>query len=190
MKLIITKNLSKLEKSKKKNDRKFLHDYWELEYPEDYVEELIAQCSPTNIIKISESLDEVEMKGVLKETKDGFVYLNIPDKIIDAFLPLLDKAKKPPYFSSSYSSIGAHISVIGDSERKENNIKNIKEIGKEFSFILKGLFSTKPKGWEEMKKIWFLSLESKELEDLRKSYGLSGLKKGNKFHITVGVERK
>ena len=75
-------------------------------------------------------------------------------------------------------------------ELNEENLKNIKEIGKEFSFILKGLFSTKPKGWEEMKKIWFLSLESKELEDLRKSYGLSGLKKGNKFHITVGVERK
>jgi hypothetical protein len=192
VRLVVTKSKKKRDESKSKDsDKEFLFDYWELEYPEEYVEELIAQSVEVPISKVAGKLTEVDLSGKLCETKDGFVYLDVPNAIIDGFMPLIgEEVKKPPYNNKDFGSVGAHISVIGDSEREDNGIDKIKEIGKEFSFRVKGLFSTKPDGWDEMKKVWFLTVHSEELEKLRKDYGLSPLKKNHDFHITLAVQEK
>lgn len=192
MRFVVTKSKKKRDESKSKDsDKEFLHDYWALEYPEEYVEELIAQAVEVSISKTASKLTEVDLSGKLCETKDGFVYLDVPNAIIDGFMPLIGgEVKKPPYNNKDFGSVGAHISVIGDSEREDNGIDKIKEIGQEFSFRVKGLFSTKPDGWDEMKKVWFLTVHSEELEKLRKDYGLSPLKKNHDFHITLAVQEK
>ncbi|KKM60261.1 hypothetical protein LCGC14_1543610 [marine sediment metagenome] len=137
-------------------------------------------------------LKEVKLRGILKKTKDNFVYLDISNDIINGFISILDDEgiNKPPYNLKSFNNVGAHISVIGIDEYKNNEIKEIKEIGQEFNFVLKDLKTTNPKGWDEMKKIYFLRVDAPELEELRNKYKLSKLIEGHDFHITIGVEKK
>jgi len=40
-----------------------------------------------------------------------------------------------------------------------------------------------------MSRVWFLEVECKELEKLRKSYGLTNKLNGHEFHITVAIRK-
>ncbi|MFW6173138.1 MAG: hypothetical protein ACOC5T_05280 [Elusimicrobiota bacterium] len=142
-----------------------------------------------NWYKISKKLDTVKLEGKLKQTKDGFVYLDIPDDIISGFLPMINNsnAKKPPYFNKEFNKVGTHISVMSKDETEGLDIK---EIGQNISFEIKSLKNTNPEGWNEIKKVYFITIKSKELEDLRQKYNLSKKIDGHEFHITVAVEEK
>ena len=94
------------------------------------------------------------------------------------------------YNRKSFNNVGAHISVIGITEFKEAELKQIGEVGNEFEFTIDGLHSVKPEGWDEMERVWFISVKSEELEDLRKKYGLSPKSHGHEFHITWAVKKK
>ena len=134
----------------------------------------------------------VDLKGVLKKTPDNFVYINIPNNIVNGLVLLLDseEVEKPPYDLKSFNRVGAHISIIGIDEYEDHDLGEIKEIGQEFNFRFKGLRKVDPEGWDEMSQVYFIEVESPELEKLRKRYGLSKLIDGHQFHITVGVEKK
>lgn len=137
-------------------------------------------------------LKDVKLKGTLKKTKDNYVYLDLSNDVINGLISLIDcdGVEKPPYDLKSFNSVGAHISVIGTSEYKDNDLESIKEVGQEFNFTFKNIKSTNPDGWDEMKKVYFVQVESLGLEKLRKKYGLPKLIDGHEFHITIGVEKK
>ena len=138
------------------------------------------------ISKKYRKMKEVEFKGILKKTKDNFVYLNINNNIINGLFSNIDEKniKKPD------SNVGAHISVISSDEYKNNNLENIKEIGQEFNFKIKDVKSTNPDGWNEVKEVYFIEVESKELENLRQKYKLSKLLEKHQFHITIAIKKK
>jgi hypothetical protein len=144
------------------------------------------------IITKRAQLKDVKLTGILKKTKDNFVYLDIPNDVINGLFLLLDydDAEKPPYNLKSFNNVGAHISIIGTDEYKENNLEEVEEIGQEFNFTFKDIKSANPHGWDEMKKVYFIRVESPELEELRSKYGLSKKVDGHEFHITIGVEKK
>ena len=130
---------------------------------------------------------EVSLFGELKQTKNGFVYLSIPNKIIDAFLDLIPAEPEllhPKELSDNY--VGAHISVMDNEEVEDVKIK---EIGNKYHFTIKAVETVKPEGWEEVKRVFFIAVDSPDLEKLRKKYKLSPKLKGHDFHITVGVEK-
>src|SRR5690606_31062430 len=82
-------------------------------------------------------------KGILRQKKDGFAYLKVDDRYINDLFPLLEAGadfKKPAYFRN-INSPGAHISVIYKNER----VTLGQELGKEFSFDLIKIDSTKNK---------------------------------------------
>lgn len=137
-------------------------------------------------------LISVPLRGTLKQTDDGFVYLNLSNDVIHGLFTLIDDEgiEKPPYDKGKYNGLGAHISVMNQDEFKEET--EIKEIGKEFSFKLGKFYSTRPENWDEMDRVWFVSIISPELEKLRKKYGLPKTYqgKGHDFHITIGVRKK
>ncbi len=137
-------------------------------------------------------LKDVKLKGILRKTKDNYVYLDISNNVINGLVSLIDYrgVEKPPYDLKSFNSVGAHISVIGTDEYEDNDLEGVKEIGQEFSFTFKDIKSTNPDGWDEMKKVYFVQVKSPELEKLRKKYGLPKLIDGHEFHITIGVEKK
>jgi len=140
--------------------------------------------------KQAKKLENVELKGELKQTKNGFVYLDLPNNLINGLFAIIDEnnISKPPYNQKKYNSVGAHVSVMYEDEVKDKNLE-IKEIGEEFNFSLGELKSTKPEGWDEVDKVYFLQIDSPELQDLREKYGLSKKLNGHEFHITVAVEK-
>jgi len=132
--------------------------------------------------KVAGDAKTYELNGKLKQQDDGYVYVDILDSIMQPFVSLIDEdVEKPP------SDLGAHITVISAEECPSEEIL---ELGEDIPFVLKGLEKVNPDGWDEMKNVWFLSLDSPRLEEIRKNYGLSAKHKGHNFHITVAVEPK
>ena len=144
------------------------------------------------IITAKAKLKEIEMFGVLKQAKDGFVYLDISNDIINGLFSILnsDDKEKPPYNLKSFNTVGAHVSVIGTDEYNDNEIGKIEELGEEVIFKPDKFYQVNPEGWEEMEKVYFLSVKSPRLEEIRKKYGLIKKQNDNEFHITFAVERK
>ena len=141
-------------------------------------------------IKLAKSkLKEVNLVGTIQQTDTGFVYVKISNDVIHGLFKLIDEEgiEEPPYFGKG--EIGAHISLISDEEL-EKDVK-IKEVGQEINFTLGEMFSTKPKGWEEMAKVYFVHVYSDEFKEFRKKYKLpaSYQNKKNQYHITVAVKK-
>ena len=103
---------------------------------------------------------------------------------------------QPRRFSTETGPDGyfnAHITVMRPEEIKQvGGADKISERGKQFHYTISRLYSVEPEGWPEMAKVWFLRVHSPELQQLRRSYGLSSLPKDGKhdFHVSVAVRRK
>ena len=132
-------------------------------------------------------LISVPLKGILKQTDDGYIYLSVSNDVIHGLFSLIDEENIE---KALYGDIGAHISVMNEDEFEEE-IK-IGEIGKEFVFKLGKFHSTEPDGWDEMERVWFITCISPELEKLRKKYGLPKTYKnmGHEFHCTIAIRKK
>jgi len=185
MKIILSKKI------KKKKTKKF-KKYWNTLEPKKYVDLMVAKSFEVFIKKSSQKLEEVELKGVLKQTKDGFVYIKIDNDFIHGVFPLLEdkNVKEPPYFGKG--EIGAHISAITKDEIDEKEIEKIDELGEELSFTIKGVFSTEPQGWKGMSRVWFVSVDCPRIIEIRKKYKLPETyeNKGHDYHITIAVREK
>lgn len=122
--------------------------------------------------------------GILREDRNGFVYLKVDDGYIYQLYPLLHDPnyRKPPYFRRA-DSPGAHISVFYVTERSQTG--KIQEIGQSFSFKISELEAVPPKSQEYI----VLKVMSPELEELRKNHGLSPLLNGHDFHITIAKRK-
>jgi len=82
----------------------------------------------------------------------------------------------------------AHISVFTEDEMGQL-VHPIEESGKAFRFSLRSIETVEPEGWDEMERVWFVTVESPELEALRLKYGFPAkLNGGHEFHITVAVK--
>lgn len=140
--------------------------------------------------QVIEQIIQIEHKGILKQKENGYLYLEVSKDFIAQSLPLIDAPGKivPPRHYSSKKGIGAHISVMYENEQIENEIWEIKELGREYTFTLLELRTVKLNKDNKMKKLWLIAVSSPELEKLREKYGLSSLLKGHDFHITVGTQ--
>jgi hypothetical protein len=178
-------------KSKKKKKNKKLKKYWQLLEPKSYTDLMVAQTIEKFIKQSAQKLEEVELKGILKQTKDKFVYIKIDNDFIKGVFPLIsnDGAEEPPYFGKG--EIGAHISAITKDEIEGKNIEKIDELGEEIPFYIKGVFSTNPAGWSEMSRVWFVTIDCPRIVEIRKKYKLPATYdgKGHDFHITVAVRK-
>jgi hypothetical protein len=90
--------------------------------------------------------------------------------------------------------LDAHITVFRAEELLAMGgagaIKN--DRGKSFRYSLGRLVELEPAGWPEVAKAWVIRVHSPELQQLRRSYGLSSLPHDGDydFHITVAIRRK
>lgn len=140
-----------------------------------------------NWYKQSAKPKDVALTGTLR-SNNGYIYLEVDSRLFAPFVNMIpvDSVTSPKDVTEPGKDVGAHISVM---KKDETDGKTIKELGKEFEFFIDGLHSVKPDGWDEVKKVYFLTVKSPELEKLRKRYGLTKKIKGHEFHITVGVEK-
>lgn len=132
----------------------------------------------------------LEHKGILKQKENGYLYVEVSKDFIAQILPLIDVTGRivPPRHYTSKKGIGAHISVMYENERIQNEIWKIGEIGQTFAFQVKELRTVKLIKDGKMRKLWLLAVEAPVLEKLRASYGLPPLLKGHDFHITIGTQ--
>jgi hypothetical protein len=95
-------------------------------------------------------------------------------------LNLQDTYKKPKY--------SAHISVF-DADEVAQLPKKMDEEGQEFVFFMKDIATCDPDNWEEVDDLYFVTVESEQLEQLRASYGFTPLMNEGKhpFHITLAI---
>lgn len=131
-------------------------------------------------------------KGVLKQNKQGLVFLDIDNRFIGSLLPYLKAygLVRPPYFNLFALPDGAHIPVIPHREVEFQYLNLIEELGKEFTFEIEGLYSVEPSSWPEVEQVWFFKVKSEGLEKLRRKYFLPAIPNGHPFHIAVAVKQR
>lgn len=133
------------------------------------------------VVKYAEA--NLPLKGRLLQKSDGYVYLKVDDEYIHRLFPMLglDKGyKEPPYFRTKEAP-GAHISIFYSGENVYPE-----EIGRIYHFELKDIAIVKP---AKDTLYVILQVESKELESLRKKYGLSPKLHNHEYHISLAIKK-
>jgi hypothetical protein len=170
-----------LETDRKKNPEPI----WQL--LTESLEEPLSRPVPHNV-PLMKSL--CKGHGQLKKNKQGFIYLDVGNQFINSMLPYLrpEGLTRPPYFNLFIAPGGAHIPIISKRESDFHYLDEIKELDQTFSFVIEGLYSSKPDTWPEVEEVWFLKVQSTELEALRHRYFLTALPNGHDFHIAIAVK--
>jgi hypothetical protein len=128
------------------------------------------------------------LSGRLYLSKSGWLLLAVPAALVrGAFDALAVPGAQLPY--NSAGKLVPHISVASGKELEEAGVdpEQISERGHLFTYNLGPLKEVRPKAWKNVGKVWFITVQSKALEDFRVSYGLSRRPRNNKheFHITI-----
>jgi hypothetical protein len=133
--------------------------------------------------------DNLPLYGKLKSDKRGFTYLDLENEYIYELLPFLETPglAPPPYFSGIFTS-GAHITAILNSElHTPLNLENFRE---EIPFSVTGCYFVEPENWHDIETLWYLTVDSPELSQIRNSLGLSSTIDNKHFYITFAVKKR
>jgi 8-oxo-dGTP pyrophosphatase MutT (NUDIX family) len=138
------------------------------------------------------------LSGRLYLAKSGWLLLSVPNALVrgvydamsvpGAELPRAGLMNVP---NVDGELLNAHISVMNADEVAAIGADKITERGHSFGYSLGPLKELDVRNVAGISKVWAITITSPALADLRKSYGLSPLPKGDQpFHITVAVRRK
>lgn len=146
------------------------------------------------LIKTADDTAPAKLSGRLILSDSGWLLLEVPNALVrGAFAALAVPGIELPPRKSGSSTLRAHISVM-NAEEVAAIPGRINEIGKSYSYQIGSLREVRPMGWPEMERAWFLRVESPQLKELRKSYGLSPVPMAGRnekpFHITIAVRRR
>lgn len=131
------------------------------------------------------------LSGELYYSDSGWLLLRVPAAFVRGAFDALDVlgAELPP--GKNGKPFNPHISVMHRKEIEAlGGPGRISERGHHFSYTLGPVKEVEPQGWDEMSAAYLIETPSPDLEDLRKSYGLSPRLKDHQFHVTIGVKRK
>lgn len=129
------------------------------------------------------------LSGKLFISKSGWLLLTVPSALLKGAFDALDEhgAELP----KADGKFVPHISVMNAEEVESIGGKEkITERGHSFSYTLGPVKEVTPKTWDGVSKCWYITIHSKDLETLRKSYGLSSKLNGYDFHATFAVRKK
>ena len=140
-----------------------------------------------NPVLLQMAREELIPMGTLRQTEEGFVYLDVDDDFIFRLAPLIDageyELQLPPYFSGDRRA-GAHVTVMSAEEVGQYGVGAIGELGKQYVFTVTAFGSIAL----EKARAWFVIVECPKLSLLRHKYGLPA--KEMAFHITVATGRR
>lgn len=134
------------------------------------------------------------LAGRLYLSRTGWLLLSVPNAICrGAFDAMAEPGTELP-LSDTTGQLNAHISVIHPDELSSVGLDplRVSERGKQFHYTLGPVKTVVPHRWAGVERVWFIEVKSPELEQLRKSYGLSARPKDNQFefHITFAVRKR
>ena len=130
------------------------------------------------------------MKGSLMTDYNGFVFLKIPNKIINSMSQLF-KTLDCEFNSSSFHLINSeevYVPVILPNETLCGK-KNFSEIGENVYFAISGIKCCKTSFLDGISKAWYLTIKSHNLEAIRQKYGLIGMLNGQEFTCIIAVKK-
>ncbi len=151
------------------------------------------QKNPQKEINEAEIIDYITetlpLYGNLNCDDRGFIYLDIVNEYIYELLPFLETSgvQPPPYFDGIFHN-GAHVSVALISEKYLT--PDIQSLQEEISFSITGCYFVEPQNWTDIEKLWFLTIDSPKLLEIREELGLSPKIDGREFNITIGVKKR
>jgi hypothetical protein len=131
----------------------------------------------TAILKAAEKLPH---KGILKQGNDGYLFLKVTDDYVYKLFPMLqlNGFRKPSSFRWG-SKTRAHISVMYKDDGQR--LSPIKELGYNYAFYPKRVVRVR----KSKKEYIILEVDSPQLGNLRKKYGLPSKLQNHEFHITI-----
>lgn len=129
------------------------------------------------------------LSGRLYATRDNWILLSVPNSLVrGAFDALHEPGIELPYHNNK---LNAHISVMSPEDIEHiGGIDKITERGHQFHYTLGPIRQVVPKNWRGVSKVWFIEVKSKELQDLRKSYGLSPTPNDGKFSFQITIAKR
>jgi hypothetical protein len=130
------------------------------------------------------------LAGKLYLSSTGWLLLSVPNALVRGAFDALDEPGAELPLRDGI--LAAHITVMSSEDvSKIGGADKITERGHQFRYTLGPVQEVKPKGQKDLSKVWFIKILSKELQDLRKSYGLSPKPEDgdHDFHITVAVRK-
>ncbi len=134
------------------------------------------------------------LAGTLYLAADSnYLLLSVPNALVHGVFAAMSEPglELPP--ADSGGRLNAHITVMHPEELDLiGGGDRVTERGKQFRYSLGRLKVVEPDGWPGMAKAFYLTVHSPELQQLRRSYGLSSLPKDGQYdlHVTVGVVRR
>ncbi|MBI5346690.1 MAG: hypothetical protein HZB76_06080 [Chlamydiae bacterium] len=129
-------------------------------------------------------------EGILKQSKEGFLYIELPKEYILGLLPLISQSGfcPPPYFNQD--KVGAHITVATTKEITDLNFPNVPYLGESIPFSIVNFSHVQLGNSSLGSEAYELIIDSPQIMEIRKKLGLSPKIKGYDFHITVAVKCK
>lgn len=158
--------------------------------PELEQERYLAGRTHVAIVKQAGDAARTNLTGRLYFSKSGWLLLSVPNSLgRGAFDALNEPGLELPLQSSGMYN--AHVTVMSPDEiSKIGGPDKITERGHEFDYTLGPVKTVVPDGWNDVSRVWYISVDSPALRTLRKSYGLEPLRKGYEHHVTIAVRRK
>jgi hypothetical protein len=132
-----------------------------------------------------------KLGGRLYLSRSGWLMLHVPNTLLrGAFDALHAPGAELP--TRSDGTLNAHISIMRPEEVQQlGGPDKITERGHTLYYTLGPVKELTPLSWDDVSKAWIIEVDSPDLKNLRKSYGLSALPHDDhEFHITIGVRRK
>lgn len=128
------------------------------------------------------------LAGRLYISASGWLMLSVPNSLARGAFDALDElgAELP----TQDGKFNAHISVMSaDEVEKIGGPDKITERGHTMRYQTGPVAEVRPDNWEEVSKVWYITVISPELRQLRVSYGLEPQRNGYDFHITFAIRR-
>lgn len=145
------------------------------------------------MVKAGAGAPAYNLAGVLHLSPSGRLLLSVPNALVRGVFAAMHEpgAELPPGHDGG--GLNAHVTVFRPEELELIGGPDVvTERGKQFRYTLGRLVELEPEGWPEMSKAYLLKVHSPELQQLRRSYGLSGLphEGRHEFGVICAVKRK
>jgi len=128
-------------------------------------------------------LKTLNFKGILKQKKNKEVYLEIDESLIKFINSSLKNLKLNKFNDFN-------ITIISKDEYERFDVFKILELDETFDFKIKDIYSINVNKNGKIEKIWYLEIESKELEEFRYKHHLFPKRNGYNLYIKLGFGKQ
>ena len=149
-----------------------------------------------NAKRVLENLKDLPRVGILSQSNEGMIYLDLDDEWIFKALEVLKDYDyiRPPFFEFPQTPVGAHIKIVTKREAEDYELTHLDlpQLGKEFGFKIKKAFVSRPKvGKHGIDTRYVIRVEiNSELVKIRKALTGKITAPNNGFEIIVGITKK